>query len=40
VSGGRVVVLGDIVLDVEAEVRVERVTPDAGLPVLHETDEV
>ncbi|HEY0812656.1 MAG TPA: D-beta-D-heptose 1-phosphate adenosyltransferase, partial [Pseudonocardia sp.] len=37
--GGRVVVIGDALLDVDIEGRVERTTPDAGLPVFDVTSE-
>ena len=35
-----VLVVGDALLDVDVAGRVERTTPDAGLPVLDVTDEV
>ena len=35
-----VLVIGDALLDVDVDGRVERTTPDAGLPVLDVTDEV
>jgi len=34
------VVIGDVLLDVDVDGRVERTTPDAGLPVLDVTSEV
>ena len=36
----RVLVVGDALLDVDVDGRVERTTPDAGLPVLEVTGEV
>lgn len=39
-GAARVLVIGDALLDVDVEGRVERTTPDAGLPVLDVTREV